>query len=72
MIKPTLKLSPTALALADRIVRLLESGARPLNFFRSYAPTQAIFEQGVGILFIRGQVKFAGHGKGRRLARAGR
>jgi len=67
-----MKLSRSADGLAQRIYALLESGARPVRFFRFYAPTDAMFEQAIGRLFIRGQVKFEGHAKGRRLARAAR
>lgn len=69
---PLLRVSKSADGLAQRIVALLDTGARPVNFFRSYAPTDAIFEAAIGRLFIKGQVRFIGRGKARRLALAGR
>jgi hypothetical protein len=70
--KSTLRVSKSADGLAQRIVVLLGSGARPVKWFRSFAATDAMFEQAIGRLFIKGQVRFIGSGKGRRLARAKR
>ncbi len=65
-----MKLSTSADGLAQRIAVILKTGARPLNFFRNFAASEAVFERAVGLLFIRGQVKFTGKKQGRRLARA--
>ncbi len=60
-------------SLAQRIVKILgDSGPRPVQFFRSFAVNQAVFEQAVGILFIKGRVKFKGMTSGRVLALNGR
>ncbi len=67
---PTLRVSKSADGLAQRIVALLESGARTVNFFRSFAAIDAMFEQAIGRLFIKGQAKFIGKAKGRRLAKS--
>ena len=67
---PGLRLSKSADGLAQRIAVLLESGARPVNFFRSFASSDAVFEQAIGRLFIKGQARFIGKKQGRRLARA--
>lgn len=68
-----IKTSKSADGLAQRIVVMLEEqGPRKVDWFRSFAASDAMFEQAIGKLFIRGQVKFLGHAKGRRLARGGR
>lgn len=66
------KLSKSADGLAQRIYALTASGARPAQFYRNYAANQAVFEQAIGRLFLKGQVRFIGRAKGRRLARNGR
>lgn len=65
-----LRISKTADGLAQKIYALMESGNRPVNFYRSWAPSDAIFEQAIGRLFIKGQARFVGKGKARRMARA--
>ncbi len=71
MTHPTLRLSRSADGLAQRIVAMLDvGGPRPVMFFRTFSATDAIFEQAIGRLFIKGQARFIGSGKGRRLARA--
>lgn len=67
---PNIRLSKTADGLAQKIYALLETGARPVQFFRLWSPSDAMFEQAVGRLFIKGQARFIGSGKGRRLSRA--
>lgn len=67
---PTLRVSKSADGLAQRILALLQSGARPVNWFRSFASSDAVFEQAIGRLFIKGQARFIGRKQGRRLARA--
>lgn len=66
---PTLRVSKSADGLAQRIAVMLDSGARPAQFFRVFAANQAMYVQAVGLLFLRGQVKFTGNKKARRLAR---
>lgn len=67
-----MKLSRTAEALAQRILAILDTSAHPVLFFRSFAASEAIFEQAIGWLFIKGQVKFEGKTTARRLVRARR
>ena len=62
-----IRVSKSADGLAQKILSLLESGARPVNWFRSWAGSDAMFEQAIGRLFIKGQVRFIGKAKGRRL-----
>lgn len=56
--------------LTRNLLAVMANGARPIPFLRYYAATDAVFEQAIGQLFIRGQVKFIGRKKGRRLALA--
>lgn len=56
--------------LAPRILNILDTGARPVLFFRSFARSEAEFEQAIGHLFIKGVVKFVGRKRGRKLVRA--
>jgi|CXWL01.1.fsa_nt_gi hypothetical protein len=68
-----IKQSKTADGLAQRIVAMLkDSGPRNVMWWLSYAKTEAMFYDAIGRLFVRGQVRFIGKGKGRRLALAGR
>ena len=68
---PMIKVSKSADGLAQRIaVMLAEQGPRNVEWFRSFAATDAIFDQAIGRLFIKGQVRFIGKKQGRRLARA--
>lgn len=63
--------SKTANGLAQRIAAILaDSGPRKPHWFRSFAASDAMFEQAIGRLFINGQVKFKGRGKGRVMVRA--
>jgi len=66
----TLRISKSADGLGQRIVMMLETGARPVHWFRSFAASDAMFEQAIGKLFIKGVVKFTGAKRGRKLARA--
>lgn len=65
-----MKTSKTAGSLAARILALLVEHPRPAHWFRSFASTEAVFEQAIGRLFLRGQVKFKGRKKSRRLVRS--
>lgn len=69
MAHPTLRVSKSADGLAQRIAVMLTSGARPAQFFRVFAASKPMYEQAIGLLFLRGQVKFVGNKKSRRLAR---
>ena len=69
--RPTLRISKSADGLAQRIVAMLDdSGPRKPDWFRSYAASDAVFEQAIGRLFLKGQVRFIGRKQGRKLARA--
>jgi hypothetical protein len=70
MTHPSLRTSNSADGLAQRILAMLKTGARPVQFYRSFAATDAVFERAIGRLFLKGQVKFTGKAKGRRLVRA--
>lgn len=59
-------------ALAQRIAAMLELSPHPVDFFRHFAASEAIYERAIGRLFIKGQAAFKGHGKARQLVRARR
>lgn len=70
---PMIRVSKTADGLAQRIyVMLKEQGPRNVMWYRSFAATEAMFYDAIGRLFVKGQVKFTGKGKARRLALGGR
>lgn len=62
-----MKLSRSADGLAQRIAAILEVSPHPVDFFRHFAASEAIFERAIGRLFIKGQAAFRGHGKARQL-----
>lgn len=69
---PMIRVSKSADGLAQRIVVMLkENGPRNVNWFRDFAATEAMFDQAIGRLFVKGQVKFIDKGKARRLALGG-
>jgi len=70
---PMIRKSKTADGLAQRIYAMLkESGPRNVTWWLAYAGSEAMFYDAIGRLFVRGQVKFVGKGKARRLALGGR
>ncbi len=70
---PMIRVSKSADGLAQRIVAMLgESGPRNVMWWKSYAANDAMFFAAIGRLFVKGQVKFIGKGKARRLALGGR
>lgn len=69
--KSALKQSAGA-ALEKRILNVLDVGPRPVQWFRSFAPSQAEFERAIGALVIRGVALIKGRTSGRVLAINGR
>lgn len=70
---PMIRVSKTADGLAQRIyVMLKDQGPRKVDWYRSFAANDAMYHAAIGLLFIRGQVRFIGKAKARRLALGGR
>jgi hypothetical protein len=60
-------------SFAQRVLAMLkETGPANVQQFRVFAANATVFHAGVGLMFIRGQVRFTGARKGRKLATARR
>lgn len=62
----------TGIALARRILNVLDIGPRPPRWCRWMAPSDKEFERAIGALALRGMVVFKGKTSGRVMAINGR